>query len=328
MKIFYAVQATGNGHISRAKQILPYLHKHGDVDIFLSGSNSSLDVGLPVKYRSGGISLFFKECGGISYKETIFNNSYLSCFKDIKDLPLEKYDVVINDFDLITAYAAKMKNIKSVQFSHQASFMSENTPRPQKKSYLGESILKRYAPATNYMGMHFKAYDDFIKSPVIKKEVLEGRVTDKGHVTVYLPAVDKVCLQNLFHKLSDIKFHWFLSGVNKVYEDENITFHPISNKGFTESMLSAHGILTGGGFETPSEAMYLHKKIACVPIEDHYEQQCNAEAAKQMGATVWYDLEDDTDTAQNIREWYESNQKTEEIIPNDIEQTIEELISI
>ena len=36
MKIFYAVQATGNGHISRAIEILPYLRKYGEVDIFLS----------------------------------------------------------------------------------------------------------------------------------------------------------------------------------------------------------------------------------------------------------------------------------------------------
>jgi len=43
MKIFYAVQATGNGHISRAMQLLPYLRRYGNVDIFLSGSNSQLN---------------------------------------------------------------------------------------------------------------------------------------------------------------------------------------------------------------------------------------------------------------------------------------------
>ena len=42
MKIFYAVQATGNGHISRAMELLPYLERYGQVDIFLSGANNSL----------------------------------------------------------------------------------------------------------------------------------------------------------------------------------------------------------------------------------------------------------------------------------------------
>ena len=33
MKIFYAIQATGNGHISRAIQLYPYLQKFGEVDL-------------------------------------------------------------------------------------------------------------------------------------------------------------------------------------------------------------------------------------------------------------------------------------------------------
>ncbi len=34
MKIFYAIQATGNGHIARAIELMPYLQQYGDVDVF------------------------------------------------------------------------------------------------------------------------------------------------------------------------------------------------------------------------------------------------------------------------------------------------------
>ncbi|RYY68461.1 MAG: glycosyl transferase, partial [Chitinophagaceae bacterium] len=37
MKILYALQATGNGHISRASEILPILETMADVDVLLSG---------------------------------------------------------------------------------------------------------------------------------------------------------------------------------------------------------------------------------------------------------------------------------------------------
>jgi UDP-N-acetylglucosamine:LPS N-acetylglucosamine transferase len=50
MKIFYAIQATGNGHISRAVQLYPYLKKYGEIDFFLSGSNASLDFNLPINF--------------------------------------------------------------------------------------------------------------------------------------------------------------------------------------------------------------------------------------------------------------------------------------
>ncbi len=54
MKILYSIQATGNGHISRAMELLPYLQKFGTVDIFLSGANSTLPLEAEVKYREPG----------------------------------------------------------------------------------------------------------------------------------------------------------------------------------------------------------------------------------------------------------------------------------
>ena len=69
MKIFYAVQATGNGHISRAMTLLPHLQQYGEVDIFLSGDNAHLPLNGPVKYRSKGISLFYNCNGGLDYWE-------------------------------------------------------------------------------------------------------------------------------------------------------------------------------------------------------------------------------------------------------------------
>ena len=70
MKILYSVQATGNGHISRAMELLPYLNEYGDVDIFLSGANSSLDFNFPIKYRSKGLSLFYTCKGKLDYTKT------------------------------------------------------------------------------------------------------------------------------------------------------------------------------------------------------------------------------------------------------------------
>lgn len=187
MKIFYAVQATGNGHIARAVELLPYLQRYGEVDVFLSGGNSSLQGSLPVKFRSKGISFFYTSKGGLDYFKTIRKFAPVNAYKEAKQLPLEKYDIVINDFESITALACKIKNISSVNFGHQASFMSNKTPRPEKKDRTGEFVLKNYAAAKSYIGLHFERYDDFIYSPVIKHKVLQAEATDKGHVTVYLP---------------------------------------------------------------------------------------------------------------------------------------------
>ena len=42
MKVLYAIQGTGNGHLSRAEDIVPHLQKRAEVDILVSGTQSQL----------------------------------------------------------------------------------------------------------------------------------------------------------------------------------------------------------------------------------------------------------------------------------------------
>ncbi len=324
MKIFYAVQATGNGHISRAQHIYPYLKKFGEVDFFLSGNNSNLDFSIPVKYRSKGCSLHYSECGGLNYGAILNNIKPYMIFKDANSLPLHQYDIIINDFDFVTSLSCKLKNIPSVQFGHQASFQSNATPRPFNKSKTGEIILKNYALATNYIGLHFQEYDKFIFPPVIKDNFINTEVTDLKHVTVYLPSFQKKCLLEAFGKLKHIQFHWFLEGIKTIHYDDNIVYYPINQSLFNSSLISCHGLITGGGFETPSEALYLNKKLISIPIQSHYEQACNASALKQMGVLVLDSVGEDF--YQIINKWYESKLVNFNIKANNINETLSFLI--
>lgn len=321
MNIFYAVQATGNGHISRAQQIYPYLKQFGDVDFFISGNNANLDFKLPIKYRSEGCSLHYSKCGGLNYGDIIKNIRPFTMLKDASSLPLHKYDVIINDFDIITSLACKLKKLPSVQLGHQASFQSDATPRPDKKSIVGETILKHFAKATNHIGFHFQPYDSFILPPVIKEEFINAQTQDLKHVTVYLPSFQQHCLLEVFNKLKHIQFHWFLSGIESVRKEKNITYYPVTQHYFNESLLRCHGLITGGGFETPAEALYLEKKLMSIPIKNHYEQQCNAAALKQMGVTV---LEEVDNYFSNIIEtWYSAKNTNPKIKANNINETLQ-----
>ena len=324
MKIFYAVQATGNGHISRAYQLYPYLKKYGEVDFFLSGNNASLEFNLPVKYLSKGCSLHYSKCGGLNYWDIIRNVNPAQIYKDAHSLPLKKYDIIINDFDSITSLACKLQKVRSVQFGHQASFISDAVPRPEKRSFMGESVLKYYASAPKNMGLHFERYDNFIYPPIIKEEILQSDPKNKGHITVYLPSFQKDCLQTAFSKLQDITFHWFLQDVVFPYREGNILYLPINQEKFNESLVNCQGIITGGGFETPAEALFLKKKIMSIPIKNHYEQECNAAALKKLGICVLYDVTDDFDV--RILKWLNDPTSNPVIEPNNISETLEILM--
>ena len=283
MKIFYAVQATGNGHISRAMELLPHLEKYGTVDIFLSGANSSLPSDVPVKYRSTGLSLFYNCTGGLDYWQLMRSLKPWKLRKEIDELPVEKYDLVINDFEYITAAACAKKKIPSIQFGHQASFQSGKTPRPVKKNMTGEWVLKNYARATHYVGLHFDRYDEFIFPPVIKKEILEAEPTDNKYVTVYLPSYCEPQLIEIFQKFRDTRFEIFSSQSRLPRSKGNIVFLPVDRSLFNKSLIHCTGIITGGGFETPAEALHLGKKIMTIPIRGQYEQLCNAAALENLG---------------------------------------------
>jgi len=324
MKILYAVQATGNGHISRAIQIMPYLQKYGQIDIFLSGSNSTLPIDLPVKYRSRGISLFNDKKGGLDFIKIIRKNHWLNVYKQAKSLPVERYDFIINDFEPICAKACLLKNKKSIQFSHQASFRSPLTPRPDRSNIVGEWIFKSYAVSSNYIGLHFKNYDDFIVPPVIKRSILDADPTDLGHITVYLFGFDRAYFESQFHPLNDLHFHCFIPGIQTGIRSRNINFYPVDDRLFTQSMLTCHGIVTGCGFETPSEALYLRKKLICIPCKNHYEQACNAAALRLLGVRIISSIEKNK-LQNHIVPWINQPFQPVNLIPNNIRETLQKI---
>lgn len=326
MKILYSIQATGNGHISRGIQLIPFLRQHGTVDIFLSGSNASLDIPFHVSYRSKGISLFYNRFGAIDYKKIMLENHWSALHKDARSLPVEKYDLVINDFEPVTSIACQLKKKYSLQLSHQASFRSKSVPRPKHKNLIGESILKWYSTSSKYIGFHFQPYDDFILNPVIKLKILQANPVDKGHITIYHPGYEKWFYENQLPLLPHMEFQVFLPGIKESYRHKNCSFYPIDNDLFSKSMMNCHGLITGGGLESPSEALYLKKKLMVIPLKNHYEQDCNAAALQGMGVNVihWNQM---PLFANEIEGWLNQPLSAIHITPNNIEETIKLVVS-
>ena len=319
MKIFYAIQGTGNGHISRAEQLYPYLQKHGEVDFFLSGSNAQLQTPLPIKYKSNGISLHYKNTGGMDYGK-ISKSLGFNIYKEAKALPIENYDVIINDFEFITSLACTLKKKKSIQFGHQASFQSKLTPRASNFNPLGNWVLNKFVKSTDYLGLHFESYDKNIYNPIIKDEIINAFPIDNGHITVYLPQYSIAFLSPYLLTQSKFNFEVFTKEVKQATKYKNLTLLPIDNKIFTNSLIQCHGIITAGGFETPAEALYLKKKLLSIPILNHFEQECNGAAMQKLGVTVIKKI--DKNFNQVFTEWVQAENKTQFTLTHSTEEIV------
>ncbi len=292
MKILYGIQGTGQGHISRARELLPEMRKYAAVDVLLSGNDGKDKFGKAVTYNMYGISFSYDRRGGISLFKTLCDFRPIRFVSDINNISIRDYDLVISDYEPISAWSAKRENIPCIGASHQASFFSPLVPRPKKKSFITEAILKHFAPVDHPIGFHFKRYDDFLYPPVIRSDIRQLEVSCKNHITVYLPAYHHNFLRTFFEQFNSVEWHIFSPACKRQERYRNIRIYPFSNRSFLKSFSSCRGIISNAGFETCSEAMYLGKKLLAIPIRNQYEQQCNAAALQELGVTTMERLDD------------------------------------
>lgn len=285
MKILYAFQGTGNGHITRAQEIISILQEFGEVDTLISGNEVSLQKNINCTHKLHGLNFIIGKKGGINFLKTILNFRLFNFIKDIKNFPVRNYEVIINDFEPVTAWAAKLKGIEIISLSHQNA-VYETCLQHFTKFRLERFILKYYAPSTNLFGFHFSTNQSNIFLPIIKNEIRSITNQNKGHYTVYLPAykLEKIC--SILKKIPIVKWQIFSKEVTEIVYKKNMKILPINSFDFNNSMATCTGVLCGAGFETPAEALYLEKKLMVIPMKNQFEQLCNAKSLQGMGVPV------------------------------------------
>lgn len=286
MKILYAIQGTGNGHLCRATDIIPILKQKGDVDVLVSGGDLKLSTPFQVHYRLNGLGFSFGKNGGIDFWKTFKEIKLKRVINEIKSLPIKQYDIIINDFEPLSAWAGKLNNIPVVALSHQIAVIDSFSPKPKSLHWLELLLIKYYAPSNYKYGFHFKPYNKQIFTPVIRSEIRNKIPVNQNHYTVYLPAYSDKKIIKILSYFKNIQWQVFSKNANETYLINNIVVYPIQSNQFINSMTTCKGVLCGAGFETPAEALYLKKKLLVIPMKSQFEQKCNAKALEEMGITV------------------------------------------
>jgi uncharacterized protein (TIGR00661 family) len=321
MKILYAIQGTGNGHLSRAREIIPLLKKKCEVDLLVSGYQADVELPFEVKYRLRGLSFIFGRKGGVDLWNTYVEANMKKFMEEIRSIPVKDYDFVINDFEPVSAWACYLSRVPCIAFSHQSALLNKNVPKPKKKGIIGKFILKNYAPSIIQFGLHFDNFSKNIFTPVIRGEVRNAENIDMGHYTVYLPAYDDDFVAKILKSVDEnINWQIFSKHATKATIDQNIEIYPVTNDAFIKSMTSSKGVLCGAGFETPAEAMFLGKKLMVIPMQNQYEQHYNAAALENLGVPVIKKLKEKH--VEKIRDWVNSNHIIEINYPDRTEEII------
>ncbi|QGX39359.1 MJ1255/VC2487 family glycosyltransferase [Permianibacter aggregans] len=291
MRLLYGVQGTGNGHLTRARAMLPALRDCGfEVDVLVSGRDRLALFGTEsfgdFQWRQG--MSFVMEKGHIAPLKTLVNLQLKRFFRDVSALSLAQYDLVVTDFEPVTAWAAMRQRVRCVGLGHQYAFRHRI---PTKGINIPSRLTMRYfAPVDQPIGLHWHHFGEPILPPILEAFSAPVEVRD-NHFLVYLPFEDTADLLALLKPFSQCHFDLY-AGVSQREQHGNVTVHPFSREGFAQHLLHCEGVITGAGFELPSEAIVLGKKLLVRPLQAQLEQESNAKALQLLQrADVMHRLE-------------------------------------
>jgi len=281
MKILYGVQGTGNGHLSRCHTLAQSLKKQPvEIDYLISGREPSglfdMDVFGDYQWRQG--LSFITEKGRLRRRKTLLTNHWRQFRQDVKNLPVNHYDLVITDYEPVTAWAAKKQGVRCIGLGRQYAFLEPELFK--RLSWWQKQLISSFAPCSDAVGMHWLASGNAIP-PVVKREenACAGLMQ---RVVVYLPFEESRHIIDQLQPLDNYEFSVFHPQVKRESLGHIECYSP-SRAEFALHFNKASAILSNAGFETSCEALSQGKALAVKPLTGQFEQKWNAQILQEQG---------------------------------------------
>lgn len=296
MKILYAIQGTGNGHLTRGYAMAAGFAMRPDVkvDYLISGRSPSALFEMQAfgdfSCRQG---LSFATRGGkVSVLDTVSKNPWFQFWQDVKDLDLTPYDLVVTDFEPVAAWAAKRQGVPCIGLGRQYAFQKQNHELPVNS--LQRAMLKQFAPCDIAVGTHWRSVPGLVP-PLLGHALGSADIgdtsVDSGHCLVYLPFEPLASIETLLAPFDNFRFSVFHPQATRI-DKGNCRYYPPSRERFAEVFGQVEGVISNAGFETSSEALALGKKLLVKPLTGQFEQYANAHCLAQYDlASVMFNLD-------------------------------------
>jgi uncharacterized protein (TIGR00661 family) len=278
LRILYGVQGTGNGHISRSREIIRHLKADGhQVRALVSGRDPALlwdmEAFEPFVTREG--LTFSTRRGRLQYLKTAGRLNLFRFYADIRSFDARDVDLVITDFEPVCARIARRHKLPSIGIGHQYAFryripISGFDPAAM-------YVIRRFAPADHCLGLHWHHFDQPILPPVVPNHMPAGPAPLAEKVLVYLPFEEIEDIRRLlmpFHAHQFFIYHQIAAAS----DEGHLRLRTYSRHGFLKDLAESSAVITNAGFELASEALHLGKKVLVKPLTCQMEQLSNAKA--------------------------------------------------
>ncbi|HKK23437.1 MAG TPA: MJ1255/VC2487 family glycosyltransferase [Pseudohaliea sp.] len=282
MRMLYGVQGTGNGHLSRARAMARAFAARGvSVDYLFSGRPRSAFFAMEpfgaFAWRRG--LTFVNEHGRVSYLKTVLRNDYPAFLRDVRSLDVTGYDVILSDFEPVTAWAGRLRGRRVISLGHQPAF--DHAVPVARRDLRTLLVMRLFAPGSARVGMHWAPFGAPILPPLIDRPGAPSQ-RRRGKILVYLPFEDPEAVHTLLRPF--LAHEFFIYAPGSAYRDEgNLRLRPTSLEGFRRDLADCDGVISNAGFELASECLALGKRLLVKPQGRQMEQASNALALRQLG---------------------------------------------
>ncbi|MEA3302975.1 MAG: hypothetical protein U9Q75_06870 [Pseudomonadota bacterium] len=126
---------------------------------------------------------YVTEAGKIHNFKTVANNSLTTFIRDVRSLDLSHYDLVLTDYEPVSAWAARLRGKHSIGMGHQYAF--EHDIPIAGDNFITRLIMKSFAPARDSLGIHWRHFNAPILPPLIGPNRLETVNDGNFSITPY-----------------------------------------------------------------------------------------------------------------------------------------------
>jgi uncharacterized protein (TIGR00661 family) len=300
VRILYGVNGEGMGHATRSEVVIGALLAGHDVRVVASGAAFRYLHG-----RLGHVSEIFgpsfaMEQGEIRRWATVTHTMAAARHElphDVRRWLAEvrewRPEVVVTDFEPLSGiYARTFRTplvcVDNIHMIDRCRHDDEITAGAHEDFRIARAVTRALVPAAG----------DYVIPTFFRPPVLRGRTTlvppivrpaivaaqpVRGeHLLVYSAGSDAL-IDALRGCGVPCRLYGMRDGPAVGTTDGPIEFRARSVDGFLDDLVSARGVITGGGFSLLSEAVYLGKPVLSVPLHAQFEQLMNARYLQRAG---------------------------------------------
>ncbi len=317
LKILYGICGLGNGHTYRQLPIVEHFSLNSEMLIFAHDNSykfyaSKFKDHPSVKIIEIAIPFYVGDKDGIDFRAScespinqkdIFKMNCVALDRATKELG--KADLVITDYEPVSAQYAYAYSLPLVTIDQQSKYLCGNLPKELAGFAFKDEVerLHMFFPKANariacsFFKVPIRPGGDEVNlmPPTLKDSVIKmERKPKHNSIMIYISSAREFSqtpeeIIRVCSNFKDIEFHLFL-GQSKLYDPKsftNINIYQHGDPRFDEILRECSGIVSTAGHSLLSEAMYLGIPVYAIPVAP-YEQHMNAGIVNKYGFGISY----------------------------------------